>query len=336
MRIINHSNPWWWLLLGLMSMTTLVGCFSDDDEDLQGNWVRRSDFEGVPRSNAVAFTIGDFAYVGLGFDGEDDLRDFWRYDPQQDFWTQVDSFPGPLRRAAVAFAVGDKGFVGTGFDSEDEEEFADFWAFDPAAPSGTQWSQVSDFAGAARYDAVAFSDGTYGYVGTGFNDNWLKDFYRYDPANDSWEQVVSLGGSKREAAVAFSNGGSHFVCTGRNNGVYEFDFWHYEASGGNWTRLTDINEDDFEIARHGAVAFTLGDRSYLATGSNGSNLSSVWEYDPGTDEWEEKTGFEGALRLDAVAFVVQGRAYVTTGRSSATRFDDLREFLPNEAANEDD
>lgn len=336
MQTRYYTMTWRWLVLGLVGMTVFTGCFSDDDEDLLGNWVRRSDFEGIPRSNAVSFVIGDYAYVGLGFDGEDDLRDFWRYDPQQDFWTPVDSFPGPARRAAVAFAVGEEGFIGTGFDSDDEEEYADFWSFDPNAPSGSQWTQIADFGGAARYDAVAFTDGTYGYVGTGFNDNWLKDFYRYDPANDTWEQVVSLGGSKREAAVAFSNNGLHFVGTGRNNGVFEFDFWQYDPADGTWTRMTDLNEDDFEIARHSAVAFTLGDKSYLATGSNGSNLSSVWEYNAGTDEWEEKTGFEGAFRQDAVAFVVQGRAFVTTGRNGSSRFDDLREFLPNDAADDDD
>ncbi len=71
-----------------------------------GNWQRISDFPGRPRANAVAFTIGQFAYVGTG----DDLvslqneanfmqkegawsgtvyNDFYRYNPYINSWRKV-------------------------------------------------------------------------------------------------------------------------------------------------------------------------------------------------------------------------------------------------------
>ncbi|MEL6142557.1 MAG: galactose oxidase [Bacteroidota bacterium] len=325
------------LLLILFGPLLWSGCLSDEEEDLVGNWIRRSDFEGVPRSNAVAFTIGSFAYVGTGFDGDDDLQDFWRYDPNTDFWTAVDDFPGIARRAAVAFSIGSMGYVGSGLNGDADEELADFWAFDPSAPAGSQWMQIADFPGEARYNAVAFSDDGRGFVGTGLNENWLKDFYAYDPITNTWEQIVSLGGSKRESATTFSIDGIHYVGTGRNNGTYETDFWAYDNAQGNWDRMLPLDEeDDYDITRHAAVGFTLQGKGYISTGSNGINLSSVWEYDPANDVWEEKTAFEGSSRSEAVAFVVDGRAFVTTGRNSSTRFDDLREFLPNEASDEDD
>ncbi len=57
-----------------------IACSEEEtEEELIGNWYSLSDFEGVPRSDAVAFTIGDKAYLGTGYDGSDRLNDFWEY-----------------------------------------------------------------------------------------------------------------------------------------------------------------------------------------------------------------------------------------------------------------
>lgn len=55
-------------------------CIIDEDEELMGNWIRWLDFEGIIRFSSVSFMIGEFVYVGLGYDGDDDLVDFWWYD----------------------------------------------------------------------------------------------------------------------------------------------------------------------------------------------------------------------------------------------------------------
>ncbi|MEL7123226.1 MAG: galactose oxidase [Bacteroidota bacterium] len=324
------------LLLAMLALS-FTACLDDDDDELLGNWIQRSDFEGVTRSGAVSFTIGNFAYVGLGFDGDDFLTDFWRYDAQLDFWQRVDSFPGPSRIAAVAFSVDGKGYVGTGYDSDLDQEYKDFWEFDPNAASGEMWQRKSDFMGSARYNAVAFAVNERGFIGSGYDGNFLKDFYRYTPQTDTWEQIVSIGGSKREDAVAFVIDDKAYVGTGRSNGAYEFDFWEYDDISGQWTRKLDIDEeDDYNIFRHGAVAIALDGMGYVISGSSGGILSTVWEYNPLNDEWEEKTEIEGSSRLDAVGFTINGRAYVTTGRSGSFRFDDLWEFLPREEFDEDD
>ncbi len=325
------------LLLTIL-LAGLASCTADDEDPDKGNWIRQSDFEGVTRSGAVVFVIDDLAYVGLGFDGDDYLKDFWQYDPSLNFWQRVDTFPGIARIGAVAFSVDGKGYVGTGFDGDADEELTDFWAFDPQAPSGQQWTRRADFGGTARYNAVAFAIGGKGYVGTGFDGNYLKDFWQYDPATDSWSQTISIGGSKRESAAAFVIDGRAYVGTGRNNGAYEFDFWEFDpATETKWRRLLELDEDnDYNIIRHGAVGFSIGGRGYIATGSTGATLSTVWEYEPGMDVWEERTPFEGASRLEAVGFTVADRAFLTTGRSGSARFDDLYEFRPDEEYDEDD
>jgi hypothetical protein len=81
-------------------------------------WSQTAYFAGAARGNAIAFTVGDKGYVGMGWAGSDNpmARDFWEYDPATDRWTQVADFPGPLRwgSSTVAFSVGDRAYLGTG------------------------------------------------------------------------------------------------------------------------------------------------------------------------------------------------------------------------------
>jgi N-acetylneuraminic acid mutarotase len=70
---------------------------------------------GLPRSSAVAFSIGQKAYVGTGFDGSHILGDFYELDAGENTWTKMD-FPGGCRYEAVAFSIGNLGYLGTGFD----------------------------------------------------------------------------------------------------------------------------------------------------------------------------------------------------------------------------
>lgn len=313
----------------------VVSCADDDDDDdtvEDGNWVKRSSFEGVARSGAVAFVVGDKAYVGLGYDGDDYLTDFWSYDPEKNFWQRVEDFPGIGRTGAVAFAIGNSGYVGTGYDGTDE--LKDFWKYDVESDS---WTQIDDFAGSARIRAIAFTSNEKGYVGTGFDGNYLKDIWQYDPAAGNWEQVVSIKGEKRESAVALMIEDQIFVGTGTNNGIYQTDFWEFDAANIDWISKENLTEDDdYTIIRASAAAFSIGESGYITTGNASSNISSTWAYDPILDTWTEKTSFEGSSRQGAVAFTVNGRGYVALGQNSSSRFDDLWEFKPLEEYNEDD
>lgn len=312
-------------------------CVSACDESTEtsefGNWVKQSDFEGVTRSSAISFSIDGYAYVGLGTNGDDYLTDFWRYDPSKNFWQEMASFPGVGRTATVSFSLGGKGYLGTGYNDElDTRELDDFWEYDPIADA---WTQKADFPGSKRYSAVGFALSGNGYIGTGYDGNYLKDFWKYDPSTNSWTQAVSLYGSKRESATAFVIADRAYIATGRNNGSYLYDFWAFDPTTEGWTELAKYDEDDdydiyiSAISRYNCVSFVVDGLGYLANGISDSYSSSIYSYDPVNNVWEDNiTSFEGSSRSSAVAFVVSNVAYIATGRNSSQHFDDIWRFDP--------
>lgn len=333
---MNNISQVSFLMIVAVCLSITACSSSDDDDDLMGNWTERGAFEGVPRTGAVSFVIGDYAYVGTGYDGVEDerLQDFWRYDAQKDFWTQVAPFEGAARNGAVAFAAEGKGYVTTGYDGRDR--LKDTWEYDAASNS---WMQKADFPAEARYGAVAFSLDNKGYVGTGYAGNLMKDFWMYSPQSDTWEQAVSIGGKKRRDAVAFVIDNKAYVCTGSDNGQYLEDMWEYEAVSGEWTEKrsigNDANEDesyddDYNIVAINATAFSINGLGYITTGGPGAPGNLTWEYNPDSDIWLQRSNFDGSPRYNAVAFVVDNQPYVVGGNSGGYYFDDVWTFNPYE------
>ena len=317
-----------------------------DPTSSSGNWVKRSEFEGNGRTEAVSFTIGDTAYIGTGFDGTNRYTDFWAYDPVKNFWLQRAQFPGKARNSATAFTVGTKGYITTGYDGLNR--LSDTWEYNPATNS---WVQKADFAGTARYDAVGFGINDKGYVTTGFDGGYTKDLWEFTPTggiNNAgvWAQKTSLGGSKRSGAIAWVYNNKAYVLTGINNGNTVSDFWVFDPaiSGGTWTQLRDISntstdtyDDDYsDIIRSNAVGFVLGTKGYVSVGENGSYTKKTWEYDFASDSWARKTTYERSERTGAVGFTVKGRSFIATGRNSTYYWDDIDEFQPDVTYNSND
>lgn len=338
--------------LTLLSVPCLLGGCMDDDEYTQGVWRRMSDLDGVARSCASSFTIDNKGYLCCGYRGSnrDRLKDLWAYDMDGNYWTQCADMPDAAagRHSAVAFALNGKGYVTTGAIKEDPYFLADTWEYDPTTDT---WQQKDDFLGGIRDGALAFSIGGYGYVGTGYDDNWLKDFYRFDPnaaEGSQWTVVNGFPGYKRRYGSAFVIDDVAYICLGENNGSLVEDFWKFDGS--TWTQLRDIADtnsdedydDDYAITRYSAVTFVIDNKGYVATGSRSSSgtSSDYWVYYPETDLWygdsdddftpltEANSG--GTSRTQAVSFSTGTRGFVLTGSSGTTYFDDVYELYPYE------
>ena len=330
----------------LFLATAFVSCSKDSssDTDYTGNWKISSEYEGVGRTDAISFTIGDLVYVGLGYTGTERKKDFWAFQKSSGTWKRVAEFPGTARNSAVAFTVDGKGYVGTGFDGNNR--LSDFWSYDPGSDSWTEVADLSNFGGTARYGAVAFAIGNKGYVATGYDGNYLKDLWQYDPVLNQWEQKASLAGSKRMDAVAFVYNNLGYVATGVSNSSYLTDFYAYDPSADAWIRKRNINssnsdedyDDDYgsNIMRSNASVFVLNNKAYLCCGDRSGTIGTVWQYDIDQDLWEQKTAFEGASRQGAIGFSMSGVGYLTTGTNGSYWYDDLWEFYPDAEQDDED
>lgn len=316
----------------LFSETSCSKSSDDTTTDVYGDWSRASDFEGVARTEAISFTIGDTAYIGSGYDRNNRLSDCWGFDPATGTWTQKADMPGVARSSASAFSVNGKGYVGTGYDGINK--LKDFYEYDPATNS---WTQKAAFGGSSRYDATAFSINGKGYISCGFDGNHLKDLWEYDPTTDQWLQKSSLGGTKRSGASSFVLGNNAYVVGGINNGSYPDDFWMYDPTTNTWEQkrqVSAISTEDYDdlytdIARSNAATFVMNNKAFLIGGDKSGILATAWAYDPATDLWIQKTALEASARSGAVGFTVGGIGYIGTGSSTSYRFDDLWKFSPD-------
>jgi len=315
---------------------------------------------------ATGYDFNSFTTTGVQ-DSLGRYYDLWQYtpDPNQDDtkagnWqgsssqvgpgqTQLANFPGVSRNSAVAFSIGDTAYVGTGFDGTNY--LSDFWAYVPATNT---WSPRAAFPGGGRYDAVGFELAGKGYIATGYNGSYLNDCYQFDPVNNQWALVQQYPGPKCSQAVAFtSNDTAAYVCTGSNNGntLTCNQLWAMTVvpvtpltpGGVTWTERRQISnfstqsyDDLYAMIRQNAVAFVMGNYAYLTTGNNGAERVDTWEYDIKNDLWYQETSFEGPAREGAVAFSINGRGFVGTGRNGSTnggQFSDFYEWFPLQAYN---
>lgn len=177
------------------------------------------------------------------------------------------------------------------------------------------WTEKADFEGTSRSGAVGFSIDTSGYMGTGYNGSYTKDFWEYDPIANTWTQKADFGGSARTEAVGFSLGSKGFIGTGEAGyHAYKNDFWEYDPAANTWSQKADFGGS----ARSEAVGFSIGNNGYIGTGSNyegGDNYyKDFWEYDPAANTWTQQTNFGGSARTEAVGFSIGNKGYIGTGR----------------------
>lgn len=205
-----------------------------------GRWTQMASLTsvsgGTGRYGAVAGSVGNYGYVGCGFNLSN-LKDFYRYDPTSNTWSTFAGFPGDKRQGAVAFTISNQMYVGLGTNNGAVN--TDFWVYNPSGDTWTQkrntasqttGSDVYDYSGVARNNAVAFVVGSYGYVATGSNGSVRTDCYQYDPTMDTWTKLNPFLGSARSYAVGFGIGNYGYVGLGANGSTPYDDFWRIDPS----------------------------------------------------------------------------------------------------------
>ena len=141
---------------------------------------------------------------------------------------------------------------------------------------------------------------------------------------------LNFPGDARNNAVSFVIGDTAYVGTGDQGTTTLTDFWKYIPATNTWTQIADFPG----VKRTGAVAFVINGKGYVGLGREGSGSNSAryndfYQYDPVTNQWDLIAPFGGTGRNNAIAFTINGKAYVGTGEDGYREYtDDLWEYDP--------
>ncbi len=183
----------------------------------------------LPRRDASAFTIGNQGYVVGGYDGTITWnKECWAYDGDTTWLKKGDlgnggSAQSIARRWAVSFTIDTLGYVGCGYNySQDWRK--DFWRYNTITNA---WTQMANFGGTPRSNALAFAINGKGYAGTGNDNDFNNDFWEFDPVNNTWMQVADYAGGAIIGGIGVSINGKGYAGLGRDSIAYRNDFWEY-------------------------------------------------------------------------------------------------------------
>jgi N-acetylneuraminic acid mutarotase len=315
------------LVLALFVILT-GSCFGQ----IENTWTKMSDFSGLKRERAIAFSVNGFGYVGTGVDtAEVVYNDLWKYDASNDTWTQVASIPGEVRRNAIAFTINDKGYVGTGINSVIATDpmsvkLTDLWEYNPITNGWTAKAPFPGNGGAGIYFATAFSVGNFGYlVGGKYGpNNYSNKLFRYDPISDQWQSGPNFPGGVRYQLSSLSIGDKGYVGLGIDQDLMNNDWWEYKTTTNAWTQRADLPAN----SRSSATTFTIGPRGFVCMGSNGGMLGDLWEYDANLNAWYARASYGGSARKGAIAMVINNKAYVGTGKGISGKKASMHMYNP--------
>ena len=155
-------------------------------------WVHseRVSFPGGGRRYPVAFTIGNFAYVGTGLEANMLAhKDFYRLSAEYREWTTIATPPNDFeeRHEAVAFGIDGKGYIIGGL-SANGGELMDVWQYDPENDS---WQQKGDFP-VPLHRGTGISGNNRIFAGFGNANESSGKLWEYIKDEDRWDEFTEL------------------------------------------------------------------------------------------------------------------------------------------------
>jgi N-acetylneuraminic acid mutarotase len=224
------------------------------------SWMQKANYPMGGRYHAIAFSIGNYAYVGTGSDWNGDHDDMWRYSPATNLWSPIPPVPGGPRSGAVALTANGKGYVMLG-DFQN-----DIWEYDP---STNAWS-ARPSSPVTGYSSVGAVYNGKIYVGVGSGTSWAE----YNPANGQWTMKATFPGLSRFGSGCFEYNGWIYVVSGSDWSQEFPDSYAYNPQTDQWVQVSDFPGQ----GRHYFTCFSIGNHAYGGTGTSGTNFNDFWEY----------------------------------------------------------
>ncbi|MCF8361131.1 MAG: hypothetical protein K9G70_00770 [Prolixibacteraceae bacterium] len=173
------------------------------------------------------------------------------------------------------------------------------------------WVKKATYVGKARAFGSSFAINGYGYWGMGRdNDDYLTDFWKYDPVKNTWTQVADFPGTPRAYNVSTSTGTKGYVGLGYDGDNDLNDAWVYDAEADSWSSIEEFPGG----ARRFASAFAIDNNIYVGLGSSDKGKvknNDFYKYDG--NSWTAIPALTGDKRHKANVTVLNGKAHVISG-----------------------
>jgi N-acetylneuraminic acid mutarotase len=285
------------------------------------SWNKLQDFPGVARDDGSTFTIGNKVYGGTGLQvGWTCANDFYVFDLTTETWGVI--APLPLiasRQYAVGFSILGKGYVFGGVN-DSGSLLNDLWEYNPTTDT---WLQKLAMPSIGRSGSVAFviNDVVYIVGGKTSTNNAIPETWMYNPITNSWTQLANLPINGIWRGVSFTNNSKGFVGLGKNNlDHYHKLFYEYAPTTNTWSQVLGYS--------HSGRAYTgyaqIGNFGYLFGGADSLGFidNSFEKIDLSNFSTFLLNSFTSIPRKGCMAFVGNSSFYITTGVSTAARFNE--------------
>nr|WP_299385785.1 IPT/TIG domain-containing protein [Allomuricauda sp.] len=234
------------------------------------------------------------------------------------WWKRAD-FPGAPRVGGVSTALTDdegiqKVYIGLGYN------LLDIWAYDPSTDS---WEEVAPFPQVLnKWGAFSFVINNRWYIGGGYEPIVDYNLYVYNPEDDTWTVLEDAmeGYIPADDDLQFSStfvlDNKGYIYGGRSGGA-EYDFLvEFDPNNNTFSTLPPNGLDGRALA----VGFSINNIGYVCNGvGNFDFFSDLQAFNPNqgmNGSWETKAMYEGNMAYGGASFVINGKAYLSTGADS--------------------
>jgi hypothetical protein len=285
------------------------------------SWNKLPDFPGTARDDGSTFTIGNKVYCGTGLQvGWTCTNDFHVFDLTTETWRIIAAMPSiASRQYGVGFSILGKGYVFGGVN--DSGTFLnDIWEYNPTTNA---WLQKSNMPSVGRSGSVAFviNDIVYLVGGRTLVNNAIPETWMYNPITNSWTQLTNtpINGTWRGVAFTYNNKG--YIGLGRNNlDQNNKQFFEYTPTTNTWSTILGYSH----IGRAYTGFAQIGNFGYLFGGADSLGFidNSFEKIDLSNFSSLLLNPFISIPRKGCIAFVGNNSFYITTGVSTAARFNE--------------
>lgn len=273
-------------------------------------WNQISDFPGLDRDDAVAFVIGNYAYIGTGMTtGWNNLDDFKKFNLNTETWESCASLPaGEERQYAAGFSHNGLGYLFGGYNGT---FLNDFWRYDPTSNSWTEILALPD-EGRSGMSSFVIGDTAYILGGKTSGEGAIDEVWAYNLVSGTWTQKSNFPFGKRWRATAIQNGTLSLFGLGKDEvPASHNDFHAYDASTDSWSTIADFPG----VGRNYVAGVSHNNRLFAAFGvDDASNFyKDCWEYNPLLDTWTFVADLPDLDRKGGCIFSGANGIYYSTG-----------------------